>query len=186
MQSIPHIQFLDLAIIFHCLVRNDNDGIGTIRITNEHLCKWNVELHELERLAMENTMRYFPLSLRSMDEVIKEMLYTELYETSCDDLPEDLLEHLFNQENYSNNHNMYILSNQKGINGAACLLYQNAIKDFAHQINSNLYILPSSIHEIILIPDEVNIEKEALKEMVKEVNCTQVAPEEILSDLVYY
>ena len=87
--------------------------------------------------------------------------------------------------NNSKLNTMYILSNQKGINGASCLLYENILLDFANQIRSDLYILPSSIHEIILIPYQKETTLQALIEMVRDINCTQVAPEEVLSDSVY-
>jgi hypothetical protein len=81
---------------------------------------------------------------------------------------------------------MYILSNFKGINGASCLLYENVLSEFAQLIQSDFYILPSSIHEIILVPYDKAILKEALAEMVEEVNRTQVSGDEVLSDRVYF
>ncbi|MDF2544113.1 MAG: hypothetical protein K0S47_3831 [Herbinix sp.] len=186
LSQIPHIKFLDLAITFHCLVRNDEDGIGTIRITNEHLQLWNTDINEISSLAGENTRKLFPVSIRSMDEVIKGMLYDE-YINGEEDLPEDWIDRLFEKRDKDKpSQNMFILSNQQGINGATCILYPNIIHAFADRMKSDIYILPSSIHEIILVPYTKNIKKESLTEMVKEINRTQVAPEEVLSDQVYF
>lgn len=181
LKQIPHIKYLDLAITFHCLVHNRGDGIGTIRITNEHMEQWSTTVQELQKCAIANTRMLFPSVIRSMDEVIKDML-TEEY--GSDELPTELQQELFHSS--TRQHKMYILSNLKGINGATCLLYENVLKKFADQHHCNLYILPSSIHEVILVPYDNSLSKEALAEMVRDVNHTQVACDEVLSDRVYY
>ncbi len=61
LQEIPHIRFLDLAISFHCLVKNNEHGIGTIRITNEHLKNWNITLEDLKMLPGLTRQFYFLL-----------------------------------------------------------------------------------------------------------------------------
>ncbi len=145
LDKIPHIKFLDLAITFHCLVHNDEDGIGAIRITNEHMDLWKVPLQELHSLAMKNTKKRFPSVIRSMDEVIRGMLAEELGQG--EEFPEELINDLVDHKHNSEHHKMYILSNPKGINGATCLLYENVLRKFSEKINSDLFILPSSIHE---------------------------------------
>lgn len=186
LSKTPHIKYLDLAVTFHCLVRNDEEGIGTIRITNDHINMWKTSINELSSYANKNTCNLFPFTLRSMDEVIKGILQGEFMNNQEEDLPEDLYTHFLENTENVNRNKMYILSNQKGINGASCLLYEDVLRKFANQINSDLYILPSSIHEIILIPYQKDMKKVTLTEMVKDVNRTQVAPDEILSDQVYY
>lgn len=183
LEKVPYMKYLDLAITFHCLVREDEEGIGTIRITNEHLEHWNTTVQELFSLSVSNTKMIMPPTIRRMDEVIKGILSGGWQEDEKDfeEQYHTLLDHSYTNENH-----MYILTNQKGINGASCLLYENILLEFANQINSDLYILPSSIHEVILVPAEKGISKDALTEMVKDVNRTQVANEEILSDRVYY
>ena len=81
---------------------------------------------------------------------------------------------------------MYVLSNKARVQGAACILYPGILKDFAAAIRSDFYILPSSIHEVILLPAQGEEDREALKQMVREVNASQVEREEVLSDSVYY
>jgi hypothetical protein len=186
LNTIPHLRYLDLAVTFHCLVHDDEDGIGTIRITNEHLELWNTTPKELHRLAVTNTKKMFPPSIRSMEEVIKSMLTQDYYKDNDSTLPEEAFQDLLDQSGNCNNRKMYILSNPKGINGATCLLYENILLQFSNQMKSDLYILPSSIHEVILIPYDKSITKEALEAMVKDVNRTQVAGDEVLSDRVYF
>ena len=80
---------------------------------------------------------------------------------------------------------MYVCTNASKINGAGVILYENLLKDFAQKVGADFYILPSSVHETLLIPVSDQFDVETLKAMVCEVNMTQVAPEEQLSDQVY-
>ncbi|MBH1940131.1 hypothetical protein I5677_04380 [Mobilitalea sibirica] len=184
LNMVPHVKYLDLALTYHCLVRNDDEGIGSIRITNEHIKLWDITVNELDALAYHNTKALFPATIRSMDEVLQGMLYDE-FRGIEEDIPSDLIDHLNSNSYVTNQIKMYVLSNQKGINGASCLIYTDIIGAFANQINSDLYILPSSIHEIILIPKDKFCKKETLTRMVEEVNKTQVAYDEVLSNQVY-
>lgn len=178
LEQVPYLKFMDLAITYHCLVRDDKDGIGTIRITNEHMKMWNVGLKEIHEHAAANTRRLFPAVINSMEEVIHGMLKDDEDNTMTSS---KLLE---GREERSSN--MYILTNEKGINGASCILYPDVLEEFASHLGSDLYIFPSSIHEVILVP-AVNLDaSRQYADMVKEINDTQVAPEEVLSDHIYY
>ena len=173
--QIPHVKFLDLAVTFHCLVRSEDEAIGTIRITKEHMKLWKISLEDIKELAFINSKRLFPPVIRTMEDMINGIIHRDnLNGGTCDFeyIPNDSIP-------------MYILTNEKGINGASCILYKDVIKDFANLIKSDLYILPSSIHELILIPMESAIEKERLSQMVVEINSSQVPVDEVLSDHVY-
>ncbi len=184
LESVPHVRFLDLAITFHCLVRNDKEGIGTIRITNDHVRMWQTSLKEIQALSKENTGRWFSSTIRCMDEVIRGILTdTDLDTREYEDMAEFLNQDMMSVPAHPG---MYVLSNQKGINGASCLLYEGVLKKFAEEHRCDLYILPSSIHEVILIPYDKSMNKNSLEEMVKDINRTQVAGDEVLSDKVYY
>ena len=80
---------------------------------------------------------------------------------------------------------MKVLSNTRRIDGAVCILYPGVLESLAREEGHDLYILPSSMHEVILLPDTGAPSAEELKRMVREVNDTQVAPEEVLSGNVY-
>lgn len=81
---------------------------------------------------------------------------------------------------------MYVLSNESKINAASGMIFTDKLQEFAEKHEANLFILPSSIHELLLIPDKGDMDVLTLTDMVCEVNMTQVAPEEVLSDKVYY
>lgn len=185
LSQIPHIKYLDLAITFHCLVKEDDEGIGTIRISNEHINSWNVSLEQLEEFANINTCVLFPATIKSMEDTIRGIVQDTPFDGAAN-ISDEEFELLMNQSYYNDKPPMYVLTNKQGINGASCILYDDLIEEFAEKIQSDLYILPSSIHELILIPTQNNKNSNNLIDMVMEVNLTQVAPEEVLSDNVYY
>lgn len=180
LEGVPFMQIVDLAITFHCLVRNNDDGIGSFIITRELMESWNLTVRELYQLAGVNTPRLFPSSIKTMEDVLQDML---------EPMKEEIVDEDHEQEipfQFESPHSMYILSNSNGINGASALLYPEVIENFSNTIKSNVYILPSSIHEVILVPFQEEIDKFQLIQMVNEVNETQVAKEEVLSTSVYY
>jgi len=81
---------------------------------------------------------------------------------------------------------MYVLTNQQRFLGACCILYDDVLKEIAERLDSDLYILPSSIHEVILMPVTVTESVPALSQMVCDINQSEVSAEEILSDHIYY
>lgn len=171
LRNIPHFRFLDLALAFNCLIKTTHTDLATILIQNRHLSFWNITKHDLYSLAMENTPKLLQYDLRNMTDVLKELF-------CADSLPEDFSANLPCP--------MYVLSNQVKLNGSICILYQNLLHDFAERLGSDLYILPSSVHEVLIIPSDKSHSYEELSDMVREVNATQLAKEEILSDHVYY
>ena len=164
LENCPYISYLDLAITFRFLVKLDDHGVASALITNKDLAKMEMTKEELYQLAMENTRKLFPEKLRCMDEFIPNM------EQLC--------------PNEEDRNKLYVLTNEAGVNGATSMLYEGVIRDFAKKVNKSVFIMPSSIHEIILICcDEV--EKDRLKTLVKEVNKFIVSELEYLSDNVY-
>lgn len=200
LREVPHVCFLDLAVTFHCLVKNNKEGIGTIRITNEHMESWGTDIEELKEIARKNTPEIFPPVIKNMNEVILEIFEKDIKEMypavneikqensqkDTEKSAEKMLDVMLEGVGGHNSADMYVLSNEKGINGASCMLYPGVIKEVAEQLGSDLYVLPSSIHEIILVKDNEHLNKKLLREMVFDVNRTQVPEEDILSNTVYY
>lgn len=170
--DVPHYRYLDLAIIFNCLLESASEGNATILIYNHHLSYWNVTRDDLYALALCNTPRLLTYDLRNMTDVLHELL-------SSDDAPPLT-------EDITGPCAMYVLSNHHKLNGSVCILYPNLLKDFAGKLCADFYILPSSVHEVLLIPACNEVSYQELSAMVKEVNASQLSREEILSDHVYY
>ena len=93
---------------------------------------------------------------------------------------------MFYDMDISGNETMYVASNSDRVNGSAVILYPGLLKDFADRIGKPFFILPSSIHECLFVPADERISADVLRQMVHEVNEAEVAPDEVLSDSVYY
>lgn len=83
------------------------------------------------------------------------------------------------------NPSMYVLSNAERLNGAAAILDAKTMEDISEKLGGDFVVLPSSIHETIVLPMNEDMDRQALETMVQDVNAGQVAPEERLSDHVY-
>ena len=167
LNEVPNIPCLDLAVVFVCAVENEEFGNGSILVREEHRKLWRVSKELLYEYARENTFRLRPFELKSMEELIEDMVEPE---------EKKLLKEI----------PMYVLSNQKRVFGAAGLLYDRVLSDAGVRLEDDFYVLPSSVHEVILVPDHVAGSEKELRTMVHEVNHTQVEPEEILSESVYH
>ena len=178
LEEIPHIRLCDLAIIFCLLVEQSGDSLATAVIYNGHMESWGMDTQMLMELAKKNTKRLLPAKIRNMSEVIQgiamEYVGKDTEKTALDEM-------LSTQNDIP----LYVLSNDINTNGAIAMLYEGILKDFAAVLEHDLIILPSSIHEVLLVVYEEELCMEELKEMVRHVNQTEVAKEEILSDNVY-
>ncbi len=180
LEDVPHIRFLDLAIVFQCLVSEEAFGNATILIHRAHARVWDKTEEDLYKQALVNTPKLQRYDIKNMRDILCEIMLREYEgedeafdrEACLQELPDSVP--------------MYVLSNRARVQGASCMLYPELLKDFAQAIRNDFYILPSSVHEVILLPAQGNEDSEALKNMVREVNETQVEREEVLSDSVYY
>lgn len=182
LEGIPYVPFLDLAICFYYAYEGEVLGSGSILIHNSHMSMWKTNIAELMCLAQRNTPRLFPWECGSMDLTVRELKQElALNEEICRGILED-------RENikYKEELPLYIVTNKQKIHGAACILYPNLLAGIGEGMNANFYILPSSVHEVILLTDSGSESTSQLREMIAEVNRTQVEPEEVLSDSLYY
>ena len=172
LDDLPYIRFLDLAITFHCYIVYEQETVSMLPVTNELMEYWNINIKTLLQLAHKNTPIHFPMVYSSLDDLIK--MAVDSKDSDAIFVPQDCTI------------NMHVISNQQGVNGASVLLYEEQFQELVEQLGGSVYILPSSIHEIILVPYEEEIDTEQLTALVKEVNETQVPYEDILSDHAYF
>lgn len=190
LKKIPYIAFLDLAICFYYAYEGEALGNGTILIYHTHAELWQTDAQELMRLAEVNTRRLFPWECSSMETVVRELMERRKqdicnFDGRCEGMsaPWGIVGE---EEAFWENIPMQILSNDSRVYGAACILYPGLLSEIAEKEDANLYLLPSSVHEVIIMPDSGREEPLALKSMIYEVNRTQLEPEEVLSDSLYY
>ncbi len=175
LSQVPHQEREDLSLIYKVMLSRDSEGTATITIRNEHMAMWGVSADEIHELAVANTKEILPVTIQSMNEVMREMF-------GKDGMPEEMAEVMF--EEMAPTQQMYIISNAAKVNGAASMFYEDALSDLSKKVGTDLYILPSSIHEVIAVSTDMG-SPETLSEMVREVNGSQVSEEEQLSDHVY-
>lgn len=170
LSEMPHVPFLDCVIVFAILLEQKEEQIQSIRINNSIFHKWKIKLEDLLETAKINTPQLYPIVLRRLSEVIMELMGgREVAEEMS--LPEAEL---------------YILSNKSNMNGFTAIAYDGVLDRAAKVLDDDYYILPSSIHEGILVPASYGMSEEELRDMVVSVNGTAVAEEDILSDEVYF
>lgn len=191
LEEIPHKKYLDFAIVFYYLVDIKEFANATILIHNKHLAGWQVDVEQLYLVARENTPRLLKANFCGMMDILQELSEEDYYfsgrtNKSRSMNEEDDYELWMEMHIRKDETGMYVLSNFSRLYGAGVILYDGVLESCAKQLGADLYILPSSVHEVILIPDEGQITKEKLEQMVREVNETQVEEQELLSDYIYY
>lgn len=164
LRDIPFKRFLDLAIVYYVVFDEFMGKKATVTINNSYIRKWGITDEELEKQALNNTASILRYSIKPLATLLREHGET---------IPSD------------DDKQIYVLTNEANFNGAACILYKDLLKKVSSEIESDLYIIPSSVHEVLIIPKADNITSEELSRMVREVNETDLEREDILSDHVY-
>lgn len=166
---VPYIPFLDLAIIFYIPLAERNGLFTAFTITDPLMHSWGIsDAKKLFAIAHENTCRLFPARMESMANLLS-CLHPE------QDIS-DIDEHL----------PLFVVSNNTRMHGASVILYDGLLKASVNIINDDLILLPSSIHEMLLLPASTCDCHESLKEMVHFVNQAELDVDDVLSDNAYY
>ncbi len=174
LSELPHIPYLDLAIIFCCVLELKNGEHATVTIRNEHLKLWNTDFETIRDLAFSHTPRLLPAYIHQITDTIRDLMETNpelerMLPLTNDDAPK-----------------VYVLTNETQVGGAACMLYPTVLSDFADELGQDLYVLPSSIHEVLLYPTAARDSDPTLNSIICQVNKEQLPETQQLSDHVYY
>lgn len=171
LKDIPYIKYLDFAIIFEVYVGAQLPEFGTITVTDALLSRWGIDTETLIRASMQNTPRILPCSIINMVEFLAKKCpgYASQMRAVCDfdSLP------------------MYILTNSRQTNGASAVLYPGVLSSLSKKLGGNMLLIPSSIHEFLVMPLDSDIDVCNLSEFICEVNSTEVRDEEVLGERYY-
>lgn len=180
LSAIPHRDYLDMAIVYYLQTAITDSGTATVTVTNDLAQLWNADEADLYELARKNTPRLNRgIVLTLFDTIrghtdasqVRNIQAYNGYDFSTG--PADILP-------------MYIATNTTKTFGAAVILYDGLLKDVAEYLNcSGIYVMPSSIHEFMFISDSIG-PAESIKQMVQEINSTEIQPDEVLSDNIYH
>ena len=168
LRTMPYIPFLEMAITFQLLVSIDQTNIQTIKIDHELQERWDVSVEQLLKSAENNTEQLLPLELYDMEQLAARHGYASVP-----------------QEEEFDNTNMIVLTNCIGIYGASAVLYRGVLEMVAQEMGCDIYVIPSSVHEMILVPVENEDIYHELLAMIQEINDQFVASDEVLSDQIY-
>lgn len=164
LKEIPHINYLDLAIIFTVGGLEEDIEWTGLTVKYEHLKKWGIELAEFLETAIKKIYGEEEFSIRGVDECLNpkwRVLGTD------DGI-------------------IYVMTNKQEEFGATAIVRVDLIREFANKVQSDLYIIPSSLHEILLIPTNKMNDRALLKKSLKTVNQFLVKPSDCLSENIYY
>lgn len=166
LEELAYLPFLDLACVFYVVCKSNGLENASANIYKSHMELWGCSEEELFDAAIENMKNDYVIL--SMIDVIKHMDVDSDMEDKMDTLP------------------MYIISNGNKIYGASAILCRGVLKEFSRKMGyEKVAIIPSSIHECILVPLEEGVSETYFNYMVSEVNKNNVPIEEILSDHIY-
>lgn len=165
LNSVPHTDMENLAMTYRIQLGHDENGITSVVVNNQMLTGWGVTAEQLHADAMENAPQIRPLVIRNLSEILG--------------MPDEL-------SDAGTAPRMYVVTNENTMKGAAAAFYSEVMENAAKEIGGSFFILPSSVHEVLFLPDDGQMKTIELKAMVEEINATQVAPEEKLSDSVYH
>ena len=167
LEQAPFERVLDLAVTYHYLLSNGPEGMSSIKMDYTNCSFFEIDPEEMKKTAVDNTEKLFPAEFQTLSEVLKDFPCAP--DPSVHGLP-----------------SLYILSNKDRYNGSACVLYKNILERIQKTLQSGFYILPSSVNEVLIVPDALGSDEEYLKQMVSNVNRNYVPEIEFLSDNIYH
>lgn len=172
LSKIPHDRIEDLAVVYRFVLESNENGRSSILVSNDLIERMGITPEQLKADALENAPEIRPAVIQGMNEVMREMMGPEVFEMmGISEQTEEM---------------MYVATVPDKNSGAGVLAYQDFMDQAAEKIGGDFFILPSSIHEILLVPDDGQKGADELRAMVMDVNATQVSPDEKLTDNVYH
>lgn len=170
----PHREFQDLAITYRILVSRNDVGMMSTRINSGLAARYNLTEPDLYAIAYENTERLFPSVVCPMNDILRALMESDNY---SDAMIDEVLE----------DNNLYVVTNNQQISGATAVLYEENLQQIADTYGCDLYVIPSSIHEMLVLPETDTSAGfiDQLAEIVCEVNKTAVKESDRLSNQVY-
>ena len=176
LKDVPNRPFQDLSIVCRYVTSMDQSVVSSVLVNDRIAGSMGLSEEKMFQMAKENTKKIMPPKVADMADILKGMLMEE-------GIPEEDVGIILGKTPAS--FPMYVVTNSCQINGAVSMVFEDTLHGLAEETGKDLYILPSSIHEVIAVPADIG-SSEILAEMVEEVNLGQVPLNERLSNQVYY
>lgn len=170
LENVPHHDIEDMSLVYRMELEKNENGIASILVTNDILGVYGISPEQLHEDALAQAEINRPATFRSLETVMRELM---------GDMA-DLMPPM------NNGPQMYVASVEGSVNGAGVISYPGFMDRVVEEMGGDVYILPSSLHEVLILPDDGSVNRRDLEKMVREVNATEVLPEDKLSDHVYH
>ncbi len=180
--NVPHQLKEDLAITYHVAVSMDEEGLSSMLIKNDLLKQYGITAEQLHEDAMNSSPRIMAPEVSSMGAIMEELVEKDLFMMSPEE--REMLQESIRESTQMPS--FFVVTNQQRIDGAGALFYPEVMDNLGELLGQDYFILPSSIHEMLVLPDNGEVSADELRMMVTEVNETQVAPAERLTNDVYH
>lgn len=167
LQNVPHEQMEDIAVVYRLVLNSSKGASSTVLVTNDLMDKFGITHEQLHDDAMKNAPLIRPAEIKGMEETLNEMQGGPALEPDPDEI-------------------LFVAGVPDQSHGAAVIAYPNFFEDAAEKLGGDYFIIPSSIHEVLLVKDTGEMNSRDLAAMIKEVNATEVAPEDVLTDHAYH
>lgn len=180
LETLPHETIGDLAVTCHVMMDQNHEGIGSTMVTDALLEKFGVSKEQLFADAMENSGRILSPTLEPMSAVMGRLMGFDGV-----DLAKPSFDHAV--ENFSfRDDNMFVLSNAMAVNGAAVMFYPEVMEQIGAKAGGDLFVIPSSVHEVLLVADDGAMNRNDLENIIRDINAHEVSPADRLSDSLYH
>ncbi len=179
LDTCPSRQIHDLSVVYRVICRIDKDGVSGFLITNDIAEALGATEKDLFNYAKENTPKIFPARVERIEESLMRMMRN--YGVN----EEEIVEQFQGFEDVPNEEKVYVISNEYDFFGANALLFPETLDIAAKQIGTKCYVLPSSVHDLVVISSEGFASKERLASLVCETNTDHVRASEVLSNNIY-
>ena len=167
--NIPHTDVENMSMVYRLQLDSNEHGASTVLITNAMMEQYGVTKEQLHADAMENAPEIRPASFKTMAEVMAEMMGMPV-----EMMPQDMAPP------------MYVATNEDKVQGAAVMFYPGFMDQAAKELGGDVFVLPSSVHEVLILPDDGNMSVDELRDMVTTINATEVSAQDRLADSVYH
>ena len=168
LSHVPHEEMEDMAVVYRLVLDQTSEGNGTVLVTDALMENFGITHEQLKADAMKNAPEIRPSEIRGMTEVINEIAPGQAEEIAPDD------------------EEMFVATVPDKIHGAGVIAYPNFMEDAAKKLGGDFFVLPSSVHEVLLVKDNGETNAKELENIVKNVNASEVEPAERLTDHVYH
>lgn len=181
--GLPHRRVENLAITYHIVAEIGEEGIGSTPVTNRMLNGFGITEEQLHQDALDNSPKIFPAKVEAMSSMMDKMMREDMRRAG---MTEEEIDLYFENMGLNEPNPLTVVTNEHQTNGAAVLFYPGQMEKLGESVKGDFFILPSSTHEVLILPDDGGMTYQELKAMVMEINSTQVSPEDRLADEVYH